>query len=514
MTNNLFIVELLLLFLLHCQETLSNQRQAEKNRQLETWKIQLLEARLDTDVEADHMETEQLAQSDEETFTDEPSDERLSVNGMSETKEAEEQHRSPDDNNISPFLVSRDISNKRMNAKLAGNQAAVTRHEWIEMGVRGDQAGNPIEEEEQIVESQIIDEPMVTFDRRGSNLNNSVPTTPADSLRHNTAGPNVLLIGGLPDVDYPTNEESTSQLSYPQTVSWGGPDLQRPPEKGGMSIRRNSESQSVDQNSCDSDSDGVETVTQTWGSKQLRSPGLQRKRPLGILQAPLAQKFKQEAGETFAASNENNSSNCGPDNNLNNKRNSIPSGQSTDSHRVLKLGSLKPNQGMFWNINDREPDQDLHSKRTKLNTPGSISIANISSKGGNARPLPYSNPTTLPKEQDTSVPMSEHNLNGHHSPLEGILERAKGRQRERDVLKSDKDLKMASERSKYPPSPSFSTAPSPSPSDVDRDTEFGEKEVELTRHRASTVSEIWKEQLVDEEDDEKRNRLVPCVSFV
>ncbi|KAG8009973.1 hypothetical protein GBF38_014091 [Nibea albiflora] len=64
---------------------------------------------------------------------------------------------------------------------------------------------------------------------------------------------------------------------------------------------------------------------------------------------------------------------------------------------------------------------------------------------------------------------------------------------------------MANLKSRYhPPSPSFSTTPSPSPSDGDRDTEWDE-EVELMRHRALTVSRGWKEQLVDGDEDERRD---------
>uniref|UniRef100_A0A3Q4BLF2 DH domain-containing protein n=1 Tax=Mola mola TaxID=94237 RepID=A0A3Q4BLF2_MOLML len=66
---------------------------------------------------------------------------------------------------------------------------------------------------------------------------------------------------------------------------------------------------------------------------------------------------------------------------------------------------------------------------------------------------------------------------------------------------------LALDRTYLPPSPSFSTTPSPSLSDGDRDTEW-EEEVELMRHRALTVSEGWKEQLVDGDDDDKRNRCV------
>ncbi|KAG7216993.1 hypothetical protein INR49_001647 [Caranx melampygus] len=139
--------------------------------------------------------------------------------------------------------------------------------------------------------------------------------------------------------------------------------------------------------------------------------------------------------ESWAVSNNSDS-----DYSLNLKKNSLPCSQSSDSHRVLKLGSLKPNQ-------ERHP-------------------------------------------------------NGQNSPLAGLLERAKERVKDRDGIKRGRDVKVANLWSRHlSPSPTFSTTPSPLPSDGDKDTDW-EEEVKLMRHRAPTVSKGWKEQLVDGDEND------------
>ncbi|KAK2844741.1 hypothetical protein Q5P01_011400 [Channa striata] len=500
------------------KETLRNLRQRETNRQLENWKFQQIEARSSTDVEPDDLDSDQtFTQSDEETFTDEPADEQISMNGVLESQKSEEQGQPQEDSSsnkpgsahwqLQPMHVKR----KSVHKRFYGRQRMVKEHEWIEMGLRGDQDGNLMEEEEEIVESQMANEQKEAFNHRASHLNNLF-RAPADSSRYNRNRPQALLIGGLPDVDYPIDEDSTLEPSEQPTISRALPEFQGLPEEGGISTRRNSDSQFMKRNSSrssiHSESDDMETFKESWAfSKNLKSPGLQRKRP-------------PELGETFAASTDNSSTNYSSDYNLNNKRNSISSGQSSDSHRVLKLGSLKSNQGMFWSMQDTEPpndqvlseselpDPDFQNKKLRTEAYRRYSMSNISTAGGHGADA-FSSPQTLPQEQQKPSTISENNLNGHPSPLEGLLERARERRRERVGLKRDRNLKTTNLSSgNLSPPATFSTPHSPSPSEGDRDTELGEKEVELTRHRASTVSEGWKEQLVDEEDDERRNGVV------
>ncbi|CAB1456333.1 unnamed protein product [Pleuronectes platessa] len=288
------------------------------------------------------------------------------------------------------------------------------------------------------------------------------------------------------------------------------PGLQRLVGDRGISTGRDFLSVNQDaRKSSNSQSEDIETSPEVKGfPKNLRSPVLRRRRPLSTNQAPtsrMSKEFSQGSGETWTAS----SSNSDSDYSLNSKRNSVPSDKSSNSHRVLKLGSLKPNQGMFGHMNDRaspdpetwsepEPELNLHSKRPKMKTQRSASIPNIVIEGGHGLSLHPTNRFTLPQQQDVPLPIPGHYPNGHPSPLDGLLERAKER-------RSGRNMKMAQLRSRYPPtSPSLSTRSSPSPSNRDRDTEW-EEEVELMRHRALTVSKGWKEQLVDGDEDDNRN---------
>ncbi|XP_035018485.2 uncharacterized protein plekhg6 [Hippoglossus stenolepis] len=492
--------------------TLANLRMMENSRQLENWKNQL-ETKPIKEAKMDNMETR------EHNFVDQLNEEMIipqSINGMLASKEKEGAHpyQPADDVNANntglTFLGSQasDSNRKDEGKSFAGQQQTIKEYEWIEMGVRGDQDGNPTKKEEKIVETQMTKERRVTFNQRPQstpNLDLYTHRAAEDSLR-----PHNLLIGGLPDVDYPTNEHSTLPFSYQPTRSRERPGLQRLEGERGILTRRDFQSVNQDmRKSSNSQSGDIQTSPEVKGfPKNLRSPVLRRRRPLSINQAPttrMSKKFSQGSGEAWTASSSNSES----DYSLNSKRNSVPSDKSSNSHRVLKLGSLKPNQGMFWHMNDRasadpetwsepEPELNFHSKRPKMKTQRSASIPNIIIEGGHGLSLHPTNRYTLPQQQYVPFPIPGHYPNGHPSPLDGLLERAKERRMGRNV-------KMSNLRSRYPPtSPSFSTTPSPSPSDGDRDTEW-EEEVELMRHRALTVSKGWKEQLVDGDEDDNRN---------
>ncbi|KAM8734935.1 uncharacterized protein plekhg6 isoform 3-T3 [Acanthopagrus schlegelii] len=503
------------------QETLTSWRQAENKRQLENYRIQQLEAKPVTEAKTDDMETEEqpLTQSGEETFVDEFTKEFIipqSVNGMMASYKAEEPNP-PDDatNTVIPFInsYSNDIDHKLVRKSFTGQQQAISGYESIEMEVRRQQIGIYTEEE---AETLRFKERYVTWSHRQSapNLDHFARSTVTHPLRYNTTGPHVFLLDGYPDVDYPIDEDSSSQPSNQPTISRQGPELVRAPEEGGIPSRRGSDSQSVNQdtrrNSMNSLSADMVTSQEAWGfSKNLRSPRLRRRRPVSTNQGPGTRHFFQSSGQGSSPSN------SGSDDNTNIKRNSLPSGQSSNSHRVLKLGSLKPNQGMFWNREDRDspdpqtmseselPDLNFYNKRPKMKTQRSASNPNIIIEGDHRLRLHANSLQTIPQAKDARFNISGQNPNGHTSPLEGLLERVNGRARDRD-----KNLKTTNLRSRYhSPSPSFSTTPSPPPSDGDRDTEW-EEEVALMRRRALTVSGGWKEQLVDGEEDEKRDSVV------
>lgn len=287
------------------------------------------------------METEEqpLTQSGEETFVDEFTKEFIipqSINGTIASNEAEEPNPPVDATNtaVVPFRnsYSNDNDRKLVRKSFAGRRQAIRGYEWIEMGVRRQQIGIHTEEE---AETLRIKERYGTWSHRQSapNLDHLPRSTASDPSRYNTTGPHVFLLGVYPDVDYPIDEDSSSQPANQPTISREGPE-------------RGSDSQSLNQdtrrNSIYSQSGDMVTSQEAWGfSKNLRSPGLRRRRPVSTNQGPGTRHFFQSSGQGSSPSN------SGSDDNTNIKRNSLPSGQSSDSHRVLKLGSLKPNQGCF-----------------------------------------------------------------------------------------------------------------------------------------------------------------------
>ncbi|XP_019120877.2 uncharacterized protein plekhg6 isoform X2 [Larimichthys crocea] len=518
------------------KETLRRQRETERNRQLENWKNKKqLEVKSVPETKTDDMETEEqpLTQFRGETFVDEYVEEYIipqTINGMPASKETEERYLAPDDvvtnDKVVPFLHSKpNVSNRKVVRKsFAGQPQPAKGYEWIEMGVRRQQVEIQREEGEKMLESLMTKERRVTWNSRvqsAPNLDHLTHGIAVDQFKYNTIGPHALLLGGYPDIDYPMNEEISSQPSYQQTIFNERPELL--PAEEGISTKRDSDLQSVNQNtkrnSSYTQSGNIETFPEGWGfSKNLTSPRLRRRRPNSTHQASSSQASRQSQDSGVARSD--SYSNSDSEQHLNFKRNSVPSEKNSESHRVLKLGALKPNQGMFWNIHDRVspdsqtlsepelPDVNLYNKRPKMKTQRSASIPNIIIEGGHGLRLHSSSLYTLPQANNTQFPTSGHNPNGHPSPLEGLLVRARDRVRDRDLLKRDRNLKMPNLKPRYhPPSPSFSTTPSPSPSDGDRDREWDE-EVELMRHRALTVSGGWKEQLVDGDEDERRDSVV------
>lgn len=490
------------------QETLRNLRETESNRQRLNWKIQQLEDKPVIEAKTVDMETitESISESEErEAFVDEFTDELIiphSINGVLASKETEEEYQ-PQEGVASHtglyfWQPQLNTNHSKVLRKGFGQKQTVRRHEWIEMDVRKEQDGIRTEEEEEIMVAK-------------ENQRAQSATYLEDQFISRTAGttgPRAFLTGEYPDIDYPIDNPNTLHLPRPTITSRSRPDVLRLPADRGMS-RSDSNFQSISQdtrrNSSYIQSGDMETFPEVWGSKNLKSPMLRRRRPVSTHQGLFTQVSRQLWEDSGQVSN-NSSSNSDSDYNQNMKKNS-------DSQRVLKLGSLKPNQGMFWNMNDDPqtlsepelPDPNNHNIKPKLKTQRSASIPNIIIQDGQGLQVPSSNLHMLPKTEDT---ISEH-PNGHPSRLEGLLERAKDRERDRDVLKRDRNVKMANLRSRCPPpSPSFSTTPSPSPSPSHghRDTEW-EEEVPLMRHRALTVSNGWREQLVDGDDDDKRDRL-------
>lgn len=486
--------------MLRFQETLKSWRETESNRKL---KKQRLGTKSVSKTETDDMaKDDQSLQSGRETSVDDFNGEYKtpqSINGTMASKETEE--RPLDDAThktvVSFFHPQHNYSDgESVDKSTAGQQPSVKGYEWIEMGVRKQVVGihaDEGEKKDEIFRAKVPGRVLWNKGLHSVHLDHFNHSVVPEALRYKSFRPHSLLLGGYPDVDYPKNKESNSQ-STDQPTS----DLSRVPVEGGISTMRDSESQSgihyTRRNQRPSHSKDPDVPPDAWSfSKNLKSPGLRKRRPISSSQGTLIQTSRQlfqDSRPTWSASLYN--SDC----NQSTKRNLVPSEQRLDSQQV---SSMKSNQELSWNTHNRLlseselPSHNSNDKWTEIKSKRSASIPIVMVEQSH-EPLPHSRSMyTLPHDRSPST-------------LEGLLERAKERTRERDGFKRDRNLTVAT--LKYPPpSPSFSTTPSVSPSVGDRETEE-EVEVELMRYRALTVSKGWKEQLVDGDEDDKRDRLV------
>lgn len=121
------------------------------------------------------------------------------------------------------------------------------------------------------------------------------------------------------------------------------------------------------------------------------------------------------------------------DSDANQKRASTPSVKPQDTHRVLKLGSLKNNNGVFWcdteEISSPDPqtisepekrlDVDLETK-PKLKTQRSVSVTEMS----------FSHASSLPTHRLNPSPPPAPDSQASSSSLQDLLQRAKQREKE------------------------------------------------------------------------------------
>lgn len=376
--------------------------------------------------------------------------------------------------------------------------------EWIEMQVKKQR-----EEEEVEVEFQGSSERKATWNHNKTSAPHEAPGAPlqhqntADPLRSKPKEGQNLFLGKYPEVDYPMAEpvpppkerkittSSDSMLAVP-SLPIGGT---KRPMKTGYNV------QLVEHKIWKDPGQGMSTEDEAFQdgwrfSRKLKSPRLRRRRPNNH-QADATQthgQFLKGLETVWLTPHTNSSSNSDSDSNhklhVNLKQNDT---NNNTSQRVLKLGSLKTNPGLFWNVYENrvspdsetfsEPElpQEIPEKRRTGRAQRSASIPDI-------HELHYTSERSL---GDMPHPCT------HTSPVEGLLERSKVRVR-REGGRNGKEHDMNTLHP--PPSPSSFSAPlSPLPSD-------GEQEVELMRHRVSTVSEGWREQLVDGDAEDKKYR--------
>ncbi|XP_060777956.1 uncharacterized protein plekhg6 isoform X3 [Neoarius graeffei] len=224
-----------------------------------------------------------------------------------------------------------------------------------------------------------------------------------------------------------------------------------------------------------------ESLSESWTfTRVVKSPRLRRKRPMNSQPSALPQGSRRMSAEIESSTsfpNRNSNSVSDSDENHNIRRPSNTSSKFQD-HLVLKLASVKQNRGEFWNVlTERfsESESELPKERHKQNS----------------QKIPKIKP-----QRSESLPELQS------SPLQGLLNRAKERDRERGVSKREgRQLEKTSLQS----SNTVCTTPSRSPSE-------GEKAA--AAEQRNTFRSIWydsytgRETNVDSSDNDRKNRPV------
>lgn len=458
-------------------------------------RVQQLPAKRPAEAAGDDTDTEEQGA---ERFVDKLNGEFLIAQSSSGTLASGAEYEEPVDSASTVASIFHSRSNDVNGSLLRQGSAGwrISRGlEWIEMGVRRQDIG--VYTEEAVQPGGATQRSLVAW-------NHSLQSAPTmhtqQPERNNSPASPALFLDGYPAVDYPMNEDDDPQPVQQAAASREFPE--EPAGEGGTSTRTDSGSQSV--TTRVSQSSDTEASPEAWSfSKNLKSPCLRRRRPTSVHQcAPSRLSFPDSEPPRSASL-----SNSGSDYNLNTDSNSFFYQQSSDWQRLPRLASSKPNQEMSFDPQDEQffseselPDRSVGDRRVGLRQQRRYSNPVITRERHEARVHPRSL-HSFPSEAETQ------SAGFPSSRLDGLLNRAKVRVRERDGLKMDRQLKIAHRRTRYPPpSPSFSTTLSPAPpDDVAREPEWVE-EVALMRRRALTVSKGWKEQLVDGDDDDKRDR--------
>uniref|UniRef100_A0A8C5NGE7 DH domain-containing protein n=1 Tax=Gouania willdenowi TaxID=441366 RepID=A0A8C5NGE7_GOUWI len=483
------------------KETLKKLRLMEYHRQLSSKGHQDANKQEDT-VNDTELEERSITHPRRESVVSDFTSVPHSMNGFNKAEQYVSQVKAASNNKGLEWDSQPSVQNQKvLHGSNTSQQLEPERCEWIEM--KGYQSMNHMEEDEgKVVESKITFEGGLTLNHRTNSPNLDLfNQRTADPVKHNTRIPK--LVAELPDVDYPMEDDSTLQhRDQPKTLKEGPAFVgQRQPEK---STKKNSDfhfmNQGILMNSGSSHSGKYNLLPNTFNfPKNLKSPGLRKRRPAATYQGPQLQQPSSHGLERSWSSSQNLSSDS--ESNISLERNSVSSNSSSESHRVFTLSSLKPNQGMFGKMSLSESevsDGSPSNKRPNLKTQRSTSNPNINLEGVNINPL-----QTPHKDNEQRPHISRNNS----SPLLGLLERAKERTSTRNMSKRVQIPTASDVVSRVPPpSPSFATTLSPPLSEQQLDRDLEEAPV-LMRRRARAVSNGWKEQHVDgdENDGKKRN---------
>lgn len=283
----------------------------------------------------------------------------------------------------------------------------------------------------------------------------------------NSNGPHYLLISGLRE-NSALNQSPSSQFLLPSTFL---------PSANSV-MQEKSQKPDLRQDSWDENESLLESQTFT---RILTSPRLRRKRPMNSqpsapLQGPRRMSAEVESLTPFlnttsipvSASNES----------LNIRRPSNTSSKTQD-HLVLKMASVQQNREVLWFV----PTERLSESETEL-------MQDTHNRNSNQK-MPK-----LKTQRSESLPEIKS------SPLQGLLNRAKERERERGIAKrEEKHLEKTSAQS------SNTVCPTPSLSTSEGEKECAVEERELFGSRWY-VSHTGMETSVDISDYDRKNRYV------
>ncbi|KAK3572097.1 hypothetical protein QTP86_022329 [Hemibagrus guttatus] len=289
---------------------------------------------------------------------------------------------------------------------------------------RKERGKNGYHENSDILSNPTI-ERRVTWNHKMQSHKNTTAFPQQDSFHNETnkpTSPHHLVVGGLRENQLSSSGQFLLPNEFEPAISVTQQQSQKP------DLQQDSWSHlSGDEN---------ESLSDSWTfTRILNSPRLRRKRPMNSqpsasLQGP--RRMSADAGSSNSVSDSEE---------IHNVRRSSNTSVKTQDHLVLKMASVKQNRGAFWNVPyERSSESESELPKETHNQ----------------------NPQKIPKMK-TQRNESLHELQS--SPLHGILNRAKEREKERGIAKREgKHL----EKSSLQNSNTDRATPSPSPREAEK----------------------------------------------
>lgn len=482
------------------QDILKNLREAETSRRLDSQRIHPFDIKPFLEAREEAMVTikEPIEQSADDTFVDKLSVEPIIIqsgNSLLKSSPIELAFQPSSSTTPTPQFKSKEPYRKSVFSSFPGKSPEAMPTEWIEMQVKKQRVEEKVEVEFQGSKERKAtwnhNKPSASHEAAGLRHQNT-----ADALRSKPKEGQNFFLGKYPEVDYPMAEPDfppkERKMSTFSDSMLAVPSL--PISGTNTSMNSGYNVKFIEHKIWKNPGQGMSTQEEEFEdasrfSRMLKSPRLRRRRPNNN-QANATQANGQflKGLDTGMLTHTNSSSNSDSDSNhklqVNFKQNET---NNNTSHRVLKLGCLKTNPGFFWDpvsldsetLSEPELPQEIPEKRKTGRSQRSASIPGI-------HELHY---TSERSPGDLRHPRT------HTSPVEGLLERAKVRVRR----EGGRNGKAHDTQTLHPP-------PSPSSLSAPLFASDGEREVELMRHRVASVSQGWREQLVDGDAEDKKYR--------